>query len=114
MLRSLREVQGDDGVVGFYIATHAGAFFSSTFLDMQTAHQERLRQGGVVVVHGGCPFALLRAPLISHLPLDTAQTKRGNAAFRAFRLTKSYLEAHKKGNFASPGFVSSVISFACY
>jgi translation initiation factor 3 subunit H len=104
MLRALREVQGDDGVVGFYVATNAGAFFSSAFFEMQTAHQERLRQGGVVVVHGEqIPDSV--EPANSYRRTDTAQAKRGNASFRAFRLSKAYLEAHKKGNFGSTGCV---------
>jgi hypothetical protein len=52
MLRSLKEVQGDDGVVGFYIATSTGTFLSSSLVDMQALHQERLRQGGIIIVHG--------------------------------------------------------------
>lgn len=52
MLRSLKEVQGDDNVVGFYQATTLGAFFNQTLVDTQAIHQERLRHGGVVVVHG--------------------------------------------------------------
>jgi translation initiation factor 3 subunit H len=52
MLRSLKEVQGDDSVIGFYIATPFSAFFTHHLLDMQVAHQERLRQGGIVLVHG--------------------------------------------------------------
>ena len=52
MLRSLKEVQGDDNVVGFYQATTLGAFFNQTLVDTQAIHQERLRHGGVVIVHG--------------------------------------------------------------
>ena len=52
MLRTLKDVQADDGVVGFYQSNFLGAFFKQSLLDLQTVHQERLRQGGVVVVHG--------------------------------------------------------------
>lgn len=52
MLRSLKEVQRDDNVVGFYQATALGAFFNQTLVDTQAIHQERLRHGGVVIVHG--------------------------------------------------------------
>ena len=52
MIRSLKEVQGDDGVVGFYQATTMGAFFNQTLIETQVVNQERLRHGGVVVVHG--------------------------------------------------------------
>lgn len=52
MLRSLKEVQGDDSVVGFYQATTLGSFYSQSFVETQAIHQEKLRHGGVVVVHG--------------------------------------------------------------
>jgi hypothetical protein len=54
MLRSLREVQGDDSVIGFYVAASFGAFYTHSLVDLQAGHQERLRQGGIVVVHGRC------------------------------------------------------------
>lgn len=52
MLRSLKEVQADDSVVGFYQATTLGAFFNQTLLDTQAIHQEKLRHGGIIIVHG--------------------------------------------------------------
>ena len=52
MLRSLKEVQADDSVVGFYQATTLGAFFNQTLLDTQAIHQDKLRHGGIVIVHG--------------------------------------------------------------
>ena len=52
MLRSLKEVRSDDSVVGFYQAVTMGAFYSQSLVDVQAIHQEKLRHGGVVVVHG--------------------------------------------------------------
>lgn len=52
MLRSLKEVQADDSVVGFYQATTLGAFFNQALVDTQAIHQEKLRHGGIVIVHG--------------------------------------------------------------
>lgn len=52
MLRSLKEVRADDSVVGFYQSTTMGAFYSQSIIDTQAIHQEKLRQGGVVVLHG--------------------------------------------------------------
>jgi len=52
MLRSLKEVQADDSVVGFYQATTLGAFLNQTLVDTQAIHQDKLRHGGVVMVHG--------------------------------------------------------------
>jgi translation initiation factor 3 subunit H len=52
MLRSLKEVQSDDSVVGFYQSTSLGAFYNQTLVDTQAIHQDKLRQGGIVLVHG--------------------------------------------------------------
>ncbi|KAL1753303.1 hypothetical protein FB107DRAFT_218099 [Schizophyllum commune] len=94
MIRSLKEVQGDDGVVGFYQATTLGAFFNQTLIETQVANQERLRHGGVVVVH------------------DLTQAARGVAAFRAFRLTPAFLDAYKSSNFSSSGLATRRLTFS--
>ena len=52
MLRSLKEVQADDSIVGFHQATTLGAFLNQSLVDTHAVHQERLRHGGVVIVHG--------------------------------------------------------------
>jgi translation initiation factor 3 subunit H len=59
MLRSLKEVQADDSIVGFYQATTLGAFFNQTLIETQALHQEKLRHGGVVIVHGKSPSSLI-------------------------------------------------------
>jgi len=94
MLRSLKEVQGDDNVVGFYQATSLGAFFNQTLIDTQAIHQDRLRHGGVVIVH------------------DISQTARGNASFRAFKLTPSFMDAYRRANFSTAGLVSHRLTFS--
>jgi translation initiation factor 3 subunit H len=65
MLRSLKEVQADDSVVGFYQATTLGAFFNQSLLETQAIHQEKLRHGGIVIVHG---------PYLGTSALNDAQT----------------------------------------
>jgi hypothetical protein len=57
MLRSLKEVQADDSVIGFYQATTLGAFFNQTLVDTQAIHQDKLRHGGIVIVHGKHGFS---------------------------------------------------------
>lgn len=52
MLRSLREVQSDDSIVGFYQSTTLGAFFSQTLVESLATQRDKLRRGGVVIVHG--------------------------------------------------------------
>ena len=58
MLRSLKEVQADDSVIGFYQGMTLGSFFNQSLVDTQAIHQEKLRHGGIVIVHG----AYLGAP----------------------------------------------------
>ena len=41
-----------DGVVGFYQSAKLGAFFKQSLVEAQAIHQEKLRHGGVVIVHG--------------------------------------------------------------
>lgn len=52
MLRQLNEVQGDDSVVGFYQSCTLGGFLRQSLIEQQALHQEKLRHGGIVVVHG--------------------------------------------------------------
>ena len=52
MLRSLKEVQADDSVIGFYQGMTLGSFFNQTLVETQAIHQEKLRHGGIVTVHG--------------------------------------------------------------
>jgi len=52
MLRSLNEVGSVDAVVGFYQSAKLGAFFKQSLVEAQAIHQDKLRHGGVVIVHG--------------------------------------------------------------
>lgn len=52
MLRALKEVQADDAIVGFYQSNTLGAFFKQSLIELQAIHQEKLRHGGIVIVHG--------------------------------------------------------------
>jgi len=93
MLRALKEVRADDSVVGFYQSTTMGAFFSQSLVDTQAIHQEKLRHGGVVVVH------------------DISQSNRGNTSFRAFRLSKDFLRAYRKAPFSVKSVINHKLTF---
>ncbi|KAI0734536.1 hypothetical protein C8Q72DRAFT_806671 [Fomitopsis betulina] len=94
MLRSLKDVQADDSIVGFYQAMTLGSFLNQTLVETQAIHQEKLRHGGVVIVH------------------DMSQTARGNASFRAFRLTRAFLDALKRNNFSSSSLIDHRLTFS--
>jgi len=93
MLRALKEVHGDDNVVGFYQSTAMGAFLSQSFLDLQATHQKSLRHGGIALVH------------------DVSRTARGNTSLKAFRLTQAFLEAHKARKFNVQGLIERGLTF---
>ena len=102
MLRSLKEVQGDDSVVGFYQAVSLGSFYNQTLVETQAIQQEKLRQGGLVVVHGKQALtSSMNHSGSSHVITDISKAARGNAAFRAFRLTRAFLDAYKRNNFST-------------
>lgn len=46
----LREVQGDENAVGFYQTTTVP--LRQSLVDLQAADNARLRQGGILVIHG--------------------------------------------------------------
>jgi len=94
MLRSLSEVGSADSVVGFYQCVKLGAFFKQSLVETQAVHQDKLRHGGVVIVH------------------DTTTTSQGNASFRAFRLTKPFAEAYRRRNFSLASLVSQRLTFS--
>jgi len=94
MLRSLKEVQADDSVVGFYQAMNLGSFLNQSLVETQAIHQDKFRHGGIVIVH------------------DLNQTARGNASFRAFRLTKAFHDAYKRNNFSTSSLISHRLTFS--
>jgi translation initiation factor 3 subunit H len=77
MLRSLKEVQVDDSVVGFYQATTLGAFFNQTLLDTQAIHQDKLRHGGIVIVHGASQNSLRLSTSFHLLVIQTCRKLQG-------------------------------------
>ncbi|GJE87592.1 eukaryotic translation initiation factor 3 subunit H [Phanerochaete sordida] len=94
MLRSLKEVRADDSIVGFYQAMSLGSFYNQNLVETQAIQQDKLRHGGVVLVH------------------DISRTARGNAAFRAFRLTRAFLDAYKRNNFSTDSLISHRLTFS--
>lgn len=50
IIHALKEVQGDENIVGFYQTTSVP--MRQSLIESQTFDHERLRQGGIVVVHG--------------------------------------------------------------
>ena len=54
MIHALKEVQGDENIVGFYQTTSVP--LRQSLVETQATDHERLRHGGIVVVHGMLAF----------------------------------------------------------
>ena len=50
MIHALKEVQGDENIVGFYQTTSVP--LRQSLVETQATDYEKLRHGGIVVVHG--------------------------------------------------------------
>jgi len=72
MLRRLREVNVDSNTVGWYQTTHLGQFFSDTVIETQYFYQIQI------------PRSIL-------LVYDPLQSRIGKPAFKALRLTPSFM-----------------------
>lgn len=94
MLRQLNEVQGDDSVVGFYQSCSLGGFLRQSLIEQQALHQEKLRHGGIVIVH------------------DVSGATRGVASLRAFRLSPAFRRAHKTKKFDTPSLINNQLTFS--
>lgn len=98
----LKEAQYDDNVVGFYQSTPMGAFLRQSLISTQASHHESLRQGGIALVHGKIVEpSIIWGGRENKFTVDSSSTSRGSASLRAFKLSKSFLAAHKVGTFNS-------------
>ncbi|KAG8810666.1 hypothetical protein FRC17_002840 [Serendipita sp. 399] len=92
MIAYLREVQGDENIVGFYQTTSVP--LRQSLVELQAFDHERLRQGGIVIVH------------------DPLQAARGIASFKAYRLTPNFMAAHKQKKFNTQSLIEHRITFS--
>lgn len=94
MLRQLSFVSGDTTVVGSYHIVSMGQVYKQTILDALVGQIEKVRHGGIAIVH------------------DLSQAARGNASFKAFRLSPGYLAAHKSGRFHAQSLAQNSLKFS--
>jgi translation initiation factor 3 subunit H len=78
MLRSLRDVNVDCNIIGWYQSTFMGSFMTETLVEMQYLYQSEIPKSVVLIY-------------------DPLQTSVGKGAFKAFRLTKDFIEKFKAG-----------------
>jgi translation initiation factor 3 subunit H len=77
MLRSLRDVNVDCNIIGWYQSTFMGSFVTETLVDTQYVYQSEIPKSVVIIY-------------------DPLQPSVGKGAFKAFRLTTEFLEKEKK------------------
>ncbi|KAG8903847.1 hypothetical protein FRB99_002662 [Tulasnella sp. 403] len=94
MLRQLAFVSGDTTIVGAYHTVTMGQFYKQTVVDSLVGQLEKIRHGGIVVIH------------------DVTQTSRGNASFKAFKLSRAYLSARKSGKFNAQSLVDNQLTYS--
>ncbi len=112
MLRQLSFVSGDTSVVGSYHTVSLGQFYKQSVVESLVNQMERVRHGGVALVHGQFCFSWPTSSVVDEglLNLDTSQVARGAASFKAFRLSPGYLAARKAGRFHAQRYTYIFIS----
>ncbi|KAJ2741943.1 hypothetical protein GGI20_004831 [Coemansia sp. BCRC 34301] len=85
MIQSLREVNVDSSSVGWYQSTRLGDFMQQPLLDVQASYQTSPNAtSSVVLIH------------------DTSKSEQGgNLSLRAFRLSPTYLDLARQGDFGT-------------
>jgi translation initiation factor 3 subunit H len=91
MLRSLREVNVDCNIVGWYQSTYMGSFLNETVVEAQFVYQSEIPKSVVIVY-------------------DPVQASVGKSAFRALRLKADFMKKYKESKNAGEGNVASVPS----
>jgi translation initiation factor 3 subunit H len=77
MLRALRDVNVDCNIIGWYQTTSMGSFMNEILVETQYLYQNEIPTSVVIIY-------------------DPLQTSVGKGAFKAFRLTKEFMQKEKK------------------
>jgi translation initiation factor 3 subunit H len=92
MIRHLKEVNVDANNVGWYTSATMGNFINMSFIENQYQYQ-RENDRTVALVY------------------DTSRSSQGSLALRAFRLTKTFMEAFKESKFTTENLQKSKLTF---
>ena len=83
MIKFLREVNVDANNVGWYTSTSMGNFVNANTIENQYFYQKEMNERTVALVH------------------DVSRSSQGSLSLRAFRLSPSFMAAHKEGKFTT-------------
>lgn len=83
MIKYLREVNVDANNVGWYTSTNMGNFINSSTIENQLFYQKEMNERTVALVY------------------DVSRSSQGALSLRAFRLSPSFVTAHKENKFTT-------------
>jgi len=94
-IKTLSEVNVDNNVVGWYQSAYLGSFMNTRVVDglIAAGQNQMLHEKAVLIIHG------ILFPLGEFTDEDVSRSTSGPVSLRAFRLTSSFLAAHKDGKF---------------
>jgi translation initiation factor 3 subunit H len=122
-IKGLSEVNVDDNLVGWYQNAYLGNFMNSKVVDglIAAGQNQRLNDKAVFIINGTLPFLFARCFLRARvlrgveglclkrmLIVDVSKSASGPLSLRAFRLTPSFLAAHKDGKFTVERYPFSI------
>lgn len=95
MVKMLKEVNVDANNVGWYTSANLGNFVTSSFIDNQYHYQSQPNERAVALVH------------------DVSRSAQGALSMRAFRLSKTFMDAYKAGTatFTTETYVTKKYTF---
>ena len=82
-IKQLHEVDVDDNSVGWYTSGYLGSFLNSRVVLGQVLHQKNLTDRSILLVH------------------DSSQSNKDVLPLHAYRLTQTFIAAHKDGKFTA-------------
>jgi translation initiation factor 3 subunit H len=93
MIKFLREVNVDANNVGWYTSTSMGNFVNANTIENQYFYQKEMNERTVALVH------------------DVSRSSQGSLSLRAFRLSPSFMAAHKEGKFTTESLQKSGLRY---
>jgi translation initiation factor 3 subunit H len=99
-VKTLSEVNVDNNMVGWYQSAYLGSFMNARVVDglLALGQNQLLNDKAILIIHG----IFLRprdGDGVERLMVDVSRSASGPVSLRAFRLTSSFIAAHKEGKF---------------
>lgn len=104
-IKTLSEVNVDNNIIGLYQSAYLGSFMNARVVDglVAAGQSQMLNDNAILIIHG-----ILAKERV--LILDVSRSASGPVSLRAFRLTSSFLAAHKEAKFTVERYLPSKFS----